>query len=234
MPTKMETIAHDIALAVLRLVIPQEAPARRLTAATTAFRLDWPPTTSTEPMRDALEAAIRAGELHTGQEAAEWTTRLQQAWTLAVDQTEKAYIDSARRSFRTGNHLQAAETLTDAVRTILGCIAASRAWPHETDEDLYTIAAMLGSGRPWPHSLEELHQALINRSHEAERFDEALHICMVLPKRIAMDYYHDAPESAATDGLAAIETFLQISHSLAGRTPAPIISTAPPTAPTTT
>ena len=120
-------------------------------------------------MNDALKAAAAAaGQGRDGANSELWTARLEKAWSQAVEDTVQEYLESARQSFQQGSALEALETLTDAVRTTFGHIAATRQWPHATDSDIYSISAALGSNGQWPHTLKDLDRALINASKEGE------------------------------------------------------------------
>ena len=92
-------------------------------------------------MNDAMGAAVHSAY---APDRESWKTLMEDAWSGAVEEVVQGYFKTAQHSFENGQPMEGVETLTDAVRATLGHIAATREWPHSTDEDLYSIA------RPWP------------------------------------------------------------------------------------
>ena len=175
MTTRMEKVAEDVAFTALqRATRTSESPLDPDKLKET-LRASWPPEGSQQPMNHALKAADEAagherdGSIQGEPDQETWNTLVQKAWAQAVEDTVQEYFESARRSFKEGEPLQALETLTDAVRATLGHIAATRQWPHATDSDIYSISAALGSNGRWPHTLQDLDQALINASRAGEK-----------------------------------------------------------------
>ena len=86
------------------------------------------------------------------------------------------------------------EALTDAVRATLGHIAAVRNWPHNTHDDLYSIAAALGSGSEWPNTMEEFDRALEGVSKEGDNLCAALGASMGRPRMLKFGVYAENPD----------------------------------------
>ena len=146
MTTKMEKVAQDLVLAAARMA--GSAPHRVLDqqAFMSAFQEAWPIPGSSRPMNDAINTGAQAASNCTGQDTDSWQNILKQCWHPAATEVVNEYFSNARRSFRKGAPQQGSQILTDAVRATLGSIAASRNWPHSTEEDLFSTAAALGSG----------------------------------------------------------------------------------------
>ena len=174
MTTRMEKVAEDVALTVLQKTGSAADPPFQPETLKEAFQARWPTPDSRQPMNDAMSAAAQAASSCTGQDVDSWKTTVSQAWQPAVKEVVEEYFKTARHSFEKGEPLEGVETLTDAVRATLGHIAAAREWPHNTDDDLYAVAAALGSGSGWPGTMEEFDQALDNASEEGKDLRAAL------------------------------------------------------------
>ena len=98
----------------------------------------------------------------------------------------------------------------------MGSIAASRNWPHSTEEDLFSTAAALGSGTDWPGSEEDFANALAARSVDGRRLGSALGASIGLPESIAFGSYEGHLEQAGEDGLSFAATVVEIADRLAG------------------
>jgi hypothetical protein len=220
MTTRMEKVAEDIALAALRKATLTTKPPLQLETLKEAFQARWPVAESNRPMNNAMRAAAQVVSSCTDEEGQSWQSTVSQAWQPAVWEAVEEYFKIARHSFRKGEYLQGAETLTDAVRATFGHIAATRNWPHGTQDDLYSIAAALGSRTGWPGNLEEFDKALDNCSKEGKRLGSALGASTGLPRSITFGSYVDAPGSAEEDGLSFAETVIELANRLAGEEPA--------------
>ena len=166
MNSRMEKIAEEIALTVLRnlgtregLTVPAETLERD-------FCDHWPSDGSRYPINDAIDAVASLGVLEVGQLPAVWRT--------AADDTVVACFEDAQASFESDDYLQGTETLANAVRASLGYIAATFGWPHAVDDDLYRTAAALATGRPFPADDDNLYVLLDDAS------DEGLDLCSAL------------------------------------------------------
>ena len=220
MTSRMDKVAEDVALAALRKATAARAPLLRPETLEEAFRAGWPIPNSTTPMNDAINAATQAANNCTSQDTQNWESTVGQAWRPAVEETVEEYFKAARRSFQMGEARQGAEALTDAVRATLGHIAASRNWPHSTEEDLYSTAAALGSGTGWPRTMEEFDRALGSLSDEGGHLNSALGASMGLPRSIDFGTYLDAPDCAGENGLSFAGTVIELANQLAGQEPA--------------
>lgn len=181
----------------------------------------WASEKSQQPLNDALKAALDAAGASCKRPNREaWKTLLEKAWAQAVDKTVQGYFESARQSFNKGDHLQALETLTDAVRATFGYIAASRQWPHATDSDIYCISAALGSNGQWPHTLQDLDQALTNASREGEEMGLAMSASMGRPKMYSFGSYGGDNEASEKEGFLFASTAIELANRLAKGTAA--------------
>ena len=219
MTTRMEKVAEDVALAVLRNTGPSANPPLQPEILAQAFQAGWPTTDSRIPMNDAMSAAAQAAISCIGLNADSWKNTIYQAWRPAVQETVDEYFEDARRSFEKGQYLKGAETLANAVRATLGHIASVRNWPHGTHGDLYSIVAALGSGSRWPETLEEFDQALDNCSKEGRRLASALGASTGLPDSINFGTYAENPEIAEENGVSFAETVIELANQLAEKVP---------------
>ena len=216
MTTRMEKVAEDVALTALKTATSMSESTLDPDALRLTFLRHWPPEGSHSPMNDAMNMAITAaGFTGDGPEEASWHGLLEKAWDQAVEDTVQEYFSSARRSFKQGEPLQALETLTDAVRATFSHIAAGRQWPHATDDDIYCISAGLGSNDQWPATLEELDQALLNRSKEGRDMGLAMSASMGRPNMFNFGTYLDEPEAAEQDGFLFASTAIELANRLA-------------------
>jgi hypothetical protein len=219
MTTRMEKIAEDVALAVLRDTGPSANPPLQPEILAQAFQAGWPTPESRSPMNDAMTAAAQAAISCTGLNAGRWKDTIYQAWQPAVQETVDGYFKDARHSFEQGQYLKGAEILADAVRATLGHIASVRNWPHGAHGDLYSIVAALGSGSRWPETQEEFDQALDNCSKEGQRLASALGASTGLPDSIKFGTYADNPEHVEENGLSFAETVIELANRLAEKVP---------------
>ena len=217
MTTRMEKVAEDVALAVLRHTGSAVDPPLQPETLEEAFQAGWPTPDSKMPMNDAKSAAAQALSTSSGQDTGRWKTTVSDVWQTAVLETIERYFKAARHSFQKREYLEGAETLTDAVRATLGHIASIRNWPHGTHGDLYSIAAALGSGSGWPETLNEFDQALDNCSQEGKRLGSALGASTGLPDSINFGTYAEDPETAEENGLSFAETVIELANQLAGQ-----------------
>ena len=166
-------------------------------------------------MNDAIGAAAQAASNSDGQDDEAWKAAVSRAWQSAARETAQEYLRAARENFRKGELAQGAESLTDAVRATLGYIAATRGWPHATDEDLHMAATALARGQGWPETIEELNAALDNMSEEGNHLNACLGASMGLPGSIAFGAYTDAPNDAEENGFLFAETVMVLAEKLA-------------------
>ena len=220
MTTRMEKVAEDVALTALGKTGYDAQTDLHLKASKDAFQALWPIPDSTRPMNDAMKTAAHAASNCTGQDAETWQSNVGQIWQPAVEEVVEIYLKTARHCFETGDIRQGAETLTDVVRATLGSIAASRNWPHCSDDNLFRTAAALGSETGWPQTTEEFDQALANLSKEGHHLNSALGASMGLPSSIAFGTYSEDPKSAEENGLSFAGTIMDLANHLAGHEPA--------------
>ena len=83
------------------------------------------------------------------------------------------YFNTAQPSFEEGESLKGEEILTDAVRTPLDYISATRNLPHSDHCNHYRIIAAPGIGIGCPHTMKEFNWALSSRSAEDEHLSSA-------------------------------------------------------------
>ena len=216
MKTRMEKVAEDITLGALKRACSMAQPPSRAETLQEAFQANWPTPDSTHPMNDAIGAAARLAR-NAGQDPDTWKDTMAEAWQSAVEAVMAEYLKAARESFQRGEHIQGAETLTDAVRATIGHIAMTRNWPHGTHGDLYIIVAALGSGSRWPETLEEFDQALDNLSEEGRRLASALGASTGLPRSIAFGTYLEDPHDAEENGFLFAEMVMELAPQLAGQ-----------------
>ena len=220
MTTRMEKVAEDVALTALGKAGYEARTALHLEASKGAFQALWPIPDSTRPMNDAINTAAQAASNCTGQDAETWQSKVGQVWQPAVEEVVEVYLKTARHSFERGDIRQGAETLTDAVRATLGSIAASRNWPHSSDDNLFRAAAALGSETGWPQTTEEFDQSLASLSKEGHHLNSALGASMGLPSSIAFGTYSEDPKTAEESGLSFARTIMDLAKRLAGQEPA--------------
>ncbi len=72
-----------------------------------------------------------------------------------------------------------------AARTAVCRAAASRNWPHATEEDLYRVAAALGRGNPLSSDISEFQRALDNLTENGSHLMACLGASTGLPGSIA-------------------------------------------------
>ena len=225
MTTRMEKVAEDVALAVLRNTGPSADSPLQSETVVQAFQARWPSPDSRTPMNDAMSAVVQAaiscvGVSGDGVSADSWDNAVYKAWQSAVQETVCEYFKKAGRSFQKGQHLEGAEILADAVRATLGHIASVRNWPHSTHGDLYSIVAALISRSKWPETEEEFDQALSKCSKEGRHLASALGASMGLPDSINFGTYAKNPEVAEENALSFAETVIELANRLAEQTPA--------------
>ena len=218
MPTRMEKVAEDVALAAIRNASTAAAvllPAEKLQE---SFRAAWPTGESRTPINDAMNAGVNATTAGVRpQDRETWKARMEDAWSKAVIETVTAYFQTARQSFEQGQPLEGVEILTDAVRATLGHIAAARAWPHSTRDDLYSIAAALASGNGWPEEMEAFDQALKDASPEGDNLCAALCASMGRPNMLKFGVYDGDPEGPERDSVLFATTTIELANRLANQ-----------------
>ena len=217
MKTRMDKVAEEIALTVLRKVAFATEPPLQLETLIEAFHSRWPTPAQDRrmPMNDAIDAAALAVSSCTGQDGGSWITAISPSWQQAVKEVAGEYFKTARHSFRKGEPFGGVENLTDAVRATLGHIAATRNWPHSTHDDLYRIAAALGSGGGWPDTTEEFCLALENASEEGLDLSAALGASMGRPDMLKFGVYAENPDGLEEDGFLFATTAIELADRLA-------------------
>ena len=220
MKTRMEKVAEEVALTVLRKTVSAREPYLQPETLKDAFRSRWPPPDSRTPMNDAMSAAAQATSNCAGHDADRWITTVSQAWGEAVKEVVNEYFEVAQHSFQKGDPLEGVETLTDAVRATLGHIAATRNWPHSTHGDLYRIVAALDSGRGWPDTKEEFDLALENASEEGTNLSAALGASMGRPDMLKFGVYAENPDGPEEDGFLFATTTIELANRLVEQKPA--------------
>ena len=213
MTTRMEKVAEDAALAVLRKASSAADPPLQPEILQEAFQARWPTTDSKMPMTDAVYAATQAAG--TSLDTNRWKTTVSDVWQTAVQETIDRYFNAALRNFKEGHPLDGVEELTDAVRAALGYIAATRNWPHSNDDHLYRIAAALGSGNGWPKDTEEFDQALDSASEEGKDLCAALGASMGRPDMLKFGVYATDPDGPGRDGIMFARTTIELANRLA-------------------
>ena len=218
MTTRMERVAEDIALATLRKACTLAEPALQPEKLHEQFRTMWPAGGSLLPMNDAMSAVVGAAA-HSAHvpDRESWKILMEDAWSGAVEEVVQGYFKTAQHSFENGQPMEGVETLTDAVRATLGHIAATREWPHSTDEDLYSIAAALASGNGWPEKMEEFDQALKDASPEGGNLCAALGACMGRPDVLRFGLYEGDREGPESDGFLFARTTIELANRIAGQ-----------------
>ena len=215
MNTRMEKVAEDVALTVLRSTSAALEPPLEPEALKEAFRARWPTQDSQWPMNDAMGAAAQAASSCTNQDTDGWETTVSQAWQSAVEEMVEEYFKAAQQSFEKGEPLEGVETLTDAVRATLGHIAAIRNWPHGSHEDLYRITAALGSGSEWPDTMEEFDRALENAFEDGKSLGAAMGASMGRPDMLKFGVYAEYPDGPEEDGILFATTTIELANRLA-------------------
>ena len=216
MTTRMERVAEDIARATLRKACTLAEPALQPEKFHERFRTMWPAGDSRLPMNDAMSAVVGAAAHSAHAPDRElWKTLMEDAWSGAVEEVVQGYFKTAQHSFENGQPMEGVETLTDAVRATLGHIAATREWPHSTDEDLYSIAAALASGNGWPEEMEEFDQALKDASPEGGNLCSALGASMGRPDVLRFGLYEGDREGPESDGFLFARTTIELANRLA-------------------
>ena len=210
----MESATKLVALTVLRKIGSDQNLTSQPDRLREAFQATWPVPGSNTPMNDAMGAAAQVASNCAGQDGEAWKAAVSRAWQPAAREAAQEYLRSARESFRKGDLTQGAESLTDAVRAILGYIAAARGWPHATDEDLHMAATALASGQEWPETMEEFDAALDNMTEDGKRLNASLGASMGLPGSIAFGAYTDAPYDAEESGFLFAETVMALAEKL--------------------
>ena len=212
MTTRMERVVEDIALATLRKACALAEPPIQPEKLDERFRTMWPAGDSRLPMNDAMGAAVHSAY---APDRESWKTLMEDAWSGAVEEVVQGYFKTAQHSFENGQPMEGVETLTDAVRATLGHIAATREWPHSTDEDLYSIAAALASGNGWPEEMEEFDQALKDASPEGGNLCAALGASMGRPDVLRFGLYEGNREGPESDGFLFARTAIELANRLA-------------------
>ncbi len=221
MITRMERVAETVALAVFQKASTATEPPLQPETLAATFQVGWPTPDSKTPMNAAMNAATLAGCASGGPETDSWKTTISDVWQTAVQETIEGYLNAAQRNFTEGHPLDGVEELTDAVRTALGHIAATRDWPHSTDDHLYRIAAALGSGNGWPTGTEEFDQALKDASPEGKNLCAALGASMGRPRMLKFGVYQGEPEGPERDGILFTKTTIELAGRLAQQEAAP-------------
>ena len=218
MTTRMERVAEDIAMAALLKAGATAEPPLQTETLEEAFQSRWPTQGSKLPMNDAMSAAIHATRSSIGQDADRWkTTAVSDTWHPAVQDTIEGYFHAAQRNFAEGYPLEGVEKLTDAVRAALGHIAATRNWPHSTDDDLYAIAVALASGNGLPEDMEEFEQALKDASPEGDNLCAALGASMGRSDMLKFGVYQGDSDGPERDGILFARTTIELANRLSGQ-----------------
>ena len=191
MTTRIEKVAGEVALDVLEKVSTLVEPPLHLERLKRSFYSKFTASAGQFPMNEAMNAALYAAVASKGQAADEWNAPIVDAWERVVDETVEEYFNRAERSFEAHEHLEGAETLTDAVRVVLGHIAARRGWPHATDDDLYRTAAALATSGGFPSDDENLYMLLDDASVEGMDLCGALGASMGRPDSVRCGLYDD-------------------------------------------
>lgn len=218
MTTRMEIVTENVALAALRKLAAANPPIQQETLKE-AFEARWPTPGSNMPMTDAIHATAQAVGACTGHDIDSSKTAVSQAWQPAVQETVEECFKAARHSFEKKDPLQGVETLTDAVRTTLGNIAALRKWPHDTDDNLYKLTAALACGSEWPATVEEHEQALDNASEEGMDLTAAMGASMGRPDMLKFGVYAENPDRPEQDGFLFATATIELANRLAGQEP---------------
>ena len=215
MKTKMEMVAEEVALEVLQRVSTAVKPALHLEQLKRNFYSKFTPGAGQFPMNEAMNAAVYAAVASKGQAADEWNTPIVETWERVVDETVEEYFSRAERSFDGDEHLEATETLTDAVRVVVGYIAARREWPHATDDDLYKTAAALATGGGFPSDDENLYMLLDDASAEGMDLCGALGASMGRPDSVKCGLYDDNFEGVRQEARLFARMTVDLANRLA-------------------
>ena len=216
MTTRMERVAEDVALAALGKTSALAEPPLQPEKLQGRFRATWLAGDGMLPLNDAMSAAVDAAAHSTHKPDWEsWKTLMEDAWSKAVEEVVERYFRAAQHSFEKGQPMEGVETLTDAVRATLGHIAATRRWPHGTQDDLYSIAAALASGNGWPDEMEEFDQALKDASPEGKNLCAALGASMGRPRMLKFGVYQEDPDGPEKDGILFARTAIELANRLA-------------------
>ena len=216
MKTKMETVAEEVALEVLLKVSTVVEPPIHLEQLKRSFYSKFTASAGQFPMSEAMNAALHAAVVSKGQAAAEWNTLIVETWERVVNEAVEEYFSRAERSFDGDEHLEGTEILTDAVRVVLGYIAARRGWPHATDDDLYKTVAALATGGGFPSDDENLYVLLDGASPAGMDLCGALGASMGRPDSVKCGFYGDSPKDVRRDALLFARTTIQLANWLAG------------------
>ena len=220
MPTRMESVTEEIALAVLQNVRYAVEPSLSMEKLKKNFYARWPAEGSRFPVNDALRAARNAttpDKERTRSERYEGEigeTPIADAWDEAVTETVARYFDMARTSFTEGKPLEGTETLTDAVRAALGFIAATRDWPHGTREDLYNVAEGLAAGT-LPKENDNAFEYPDTVSEEGVELCSFFAASMGCPEAVKFGFYGDNKNAVREDAILFARRAIELAGRLA-------------------
>ena len=224
MNNRMEKVAERIALGALRRVGALVVPARSMEEVEKDFHSRWPSEFSRFPLSDARKVALVTAIAGQGEALSRWDhegdggkTPIAHAWDLAANEAVEEYFDNAQVSFERKGLLEGAETLTDAVRAALGCIAVGRGWPHSSDDDLFRVAAALATGGNFPQDDENLYVLLDEASDEGMDLCGALGASMGRPYSIRCGLYTDGLDGVQDEARQFARTTIDLANRLAGK-----------------
>ena len=206
MATRIEMVIERVAMAFLQNVSAVGAPHRVSESLEKSFLARWPLEESRFPMLDAWKAAILSATA-SGERLSAYTEQLKgrpntsspNPWESAVDDTVEEYFETARQTFRSNSPLEGTEALTDAVRTALVGIAATRRWPHSTDDDLYRVGTALATGGGFPGDDENLYELQKDASEEGIDLCSSLAASMGRPDAVRFGLYSDSLHGPGND-----------------------------------
>ncbi len=127
----------------------------------------------------------------------------------------EAYFRRAQESFDRNDPLEGSETLADAVRVELRCIATERGWPHNSDDDLYRAAAALATGGGIPGETDNLYILLDEASNEGMDLCGALAASLGRPDAVRHGLYGESLENVQDDATLFARKAINLARRLA-------------------
>ena len=222
MTTKMERATEKVALRVLQRISTSAEPPILLEKLKSNFYTAWPQQGSRFPINDAMRAALQSEAASKegtpsrrrdeGRPAGMYpmTERWEHATAAAIEE----YFQTAEQSFSQGNPLDGTEALTDAVRTAIGHIAATREWPHGTRTDLYDATTALATGT-MPLDDENVSELLDAAPEEGINLCSAFAASMGQPKSVKFGLFYDSNDGCNQDATMFARMTVDLARRLA-------------------
>ena len=191
---------------------------------------------TTYPLYDALEVALPE-VLEAGLMAAiatsqtlrrqkqittqEWETPLSGQWRTTIEEEAAKLVAehfaAAESLFRSGETLRATEELTHAVVCQVVAIAASKGWPHSSDQQISDAITALATGQ-LPDENADLYTLLKSASEEGINLISAFGAAIGQPDTVRFGLFYEGNEGIEEDSQHFAKRAIELANWMSGRT----------------